>query len=305
MKTTNFDEIKEIIQIPSSLRTKSQLKLLSRYISNLSFFKIHIVPIGDDIVRKSCEYLHYEFYPINSYICKIGDPGDKFFIIIQGQVKVFIKPSEDSNLTEASTLGQGSSFGEYALLYNHPRIASILCTTDTHLAVLSKQSYLQILGSIENKRIENIIFFLKNVPLFKNWSKSALVRISYFFTELTQNRKTTVFREGETINKVFILKEGELELLKSLNEEARNKANQKTYKKNVQVSLLSKGEILGGEVLSQDKYQYSCKVNSLHASMLVISKEDFISRIRTEESQNFVKLSNEFKEQERVQESIA
>jgi CRP-like cAMP-binding protein len=231
MISTNFDEIKEIIQIPSSLRNKPQLKLVSKYMSNLSFFKIHIAPTGEDIVRKSCEYLQYEFFTRDSYICKIGDPGDKFYVIIQGQVKVLIKPSEEADLVEAATLGQGSSFGEYALLYNHPRIASILCTLDTHLAVLSKQSFLQILGSIENKRIEEIIFFLKNFPVFKNWSKSALVKISYFFTELQLSRKTTVFREGEIIQKVYFVKAGELELLKSMREDLKNKPSKKIQKK--------------------------------------------------------------------------
>ena len=299
MITTNFDQIKEIIQIPSSLRTKSQLKSLSIYMSNLSFFKIHIAPTGEDIVRKSCEYLQYEFFTCNSFICKIGDPGDKFYVIIQGEVKVLIKPSDSSDLVEAATLGQGSSFGEYALLYNQPRIASILCTMDTHLAVLSKKSYLQILGTIENKRIEEIILFLKNFPVFKNWSKSALARISYFFSEIQLSRKTTVFREGEKIKKVYFLKEGELELLKLMREDIKSNSNKKVHKKNAQVSLLSVGEIVGGEVFKNENYLYTCKVHSLYASMLVISKENFIGRIRNEESQNILKLSHECKEKER------
>ncbi|HME42259.1 MAG TPA: cyclic nucleotide-binding domain-containing protein [Syntrophorhabdales bacterium] len=77
-------------------------------------------------------------------IFKQGDPGDKFYIIRSGKVRVFRKDSSGLE-TELSLLGAGESFGEMALLTGEARSASVEAVEETHLMVLSKEQFERIL----------------------------------------------------------------------------------------------------------------------------------------------------------------
>lgn len=77
-------------------------------------------------------------------IFKQGDPGDRFYIIRSGKVRVFRK---DPSGVEAglSVLGAGESFGEMALLTGEARSANVEAVEETHLMVLSKEQFERIL----------------------------------------------------------------------------------------------------------------------------------------------------------------
>lgn len=77
-------------------------------------------------------------------IFRQGDPGDKFYLIQSGRVRVF-KKDADGIATELSVLGPGESFGEMALLTGEARSANIEAIEETHLMVLSKEQFERIL----------------------------------------------------------------------------------------------------------------------------------------------------------------
>lgn len=72
-----------------------------------------------------------------------GDPGDSFFMVKSGALRVFRRMDEIE--TELSKLGPGDSFGEMALLTGAPRSASVAAVTDTRLITLSKEQFDNIL----------------------------------------------------------------------------------------------------------------------------------------------------------------
>jgi CRP-like cAMP-binding protein len=65
---------------------------------------------------------------------------------------------------EVAICSEGSSFGELALLKNKPRTATIRCKTDTHCAVIDKESYQKIIKQIQEKQLNEKIEFLKTLP---------------------------------------------------------------------------------------------------------------------------------------------
>lgn len=68
--------------------------------------------------------------------------------------------TEIPTLTTVLTLGDGAAFGELALENNAPRAASILCTEDTHFAVLEKTDYQRILAKIVKEERYALVDFL-------------------------------------------------------------------------------------------------------------------------------------------------
>ena len=73
-----------------------------------------------------------------------GDPGDRFYVIRSGKVRVFRRDG-DGFETELSVLGTGESFGEMALVTGEVRSANVEAIEETHLTVLSKEQFEHIL----------------------------------------------------------------------------------------------------------------------------------------------------------------
>ncbi|KZS01555.1 putative cAMP-dependent protein kinase type I regulatory subunit, partial [Daphnia magna] len=70
-------------------------------------------------------------------IIREGDAGDKFYLIRQGEVRVF--RGEEGK--EVAILKEGDFFGEMALLTGQPRNASVEAVTDTVLYELSQEQF--------------------------------------------------------------------------------------------------------------------------------------------------------------------
>jgi CRP-like cAMP-binding protein len=82
-------------------------------------------------------------------ICRQGDPGDCFYIITSGKVRVFRKDN-DGVETQLSVLGAGESFGEMALLTGEARSANVETMEETRFMVLSKEQFERILKDFPN-----------------------------------------------------------------------------------------------------------------------------------------------------------
>jgi CRP-like cAMP-binding protein len=89
------------------------------------------------------EQLFERFQPVvvraGEVVIRYGDPGDYFYIIQEGRCAVTRPgPSGEIKLAEFTRL---DSFGEDALISNHPRNATITMLTDGVLARLSKRDF--------------------------------------------------------------------------------------------------------------------------------------------------------------------
>jgi rhodanese-related sulfurtransferase len=88
--------------------------------------------------------VEHQVLPPHTVIFSQGDPGNKFYIIQSGKVRVFRKGSRGLE-TELSMLGAGESFGEMALLTGEMRSAHVETLEETRLMVLSKESFEAVL----------------------------------------------------------------------------------------------------------------------------------------------------------------
>ena len=82
--------------------------------------------------------------PAHTIICRQGDPGNNFYIINSGKVKIF-RESKDGIVTELTRLGPGESFGELSLLTGKPRSAYVETLEETELSVVSKDKFDRII----------------------------------------------------------------------------------------------------------------------------------------------------------------
>lgn len=79
-------------------------------------------------------------YPADSTVIEEGDPGDKVFLIIDGEVAV-CKGREPERQIRLDTMGAGDYFGEMALFEEAERSATIRTLKPSRFLVLEKQEF--------------------------------------------------------------------------------------------------------------------------------------------------------------------
>ena len=100
--------------------------------------------LPSEIQREIMSAAEHRSVPAGRMVFEQGDPGDSFFMITSGRVRIYRKNAEGME-TELAELGPGDSFGEMALLTGAPRSANVAALEDLELTVLAKVHFDRIL----------------------------------------------------------------------------------------------------------------------------------------------------------------
>ncbi|XP_043281708.1 cGMP-dependent protein kinase, isozyme 1-like [Venturia canescens] len=108
--------------------------------------------LPEHVLAKISDLIYIEFFPANSYILRQGEPGDKFYIINGGQVRI-TKTTEEGGETELAVLGKGEYFGEKALYDEEENLRqanAIAMPPACECFAIDRNSFLNYLGSLES-----------------------------------------------------------------------------------------------------------------------------------------------------------
>ena len=94
---------------------------------------------NEDELRRVAELSRIVEVPVGTVITQIGEPGDSFFVLIDGTVTV------RTPVGAGSQLHPGDFFGEMSLLDGEPRSATIAATTDLRLLVVDRSHFWRLL----------------------------------------------------------------------------------------------------------------------------------------------------------------
>jgi CRP-like cAMP-binding protein len=89
-----------------------------------------------------------------------GDPAQYFYIIESGSVEVIIKEKV------VKVLNAGEFFGDYSLLYNSPRSATIKAKETTSFWILSRNNFQGALKRIKLAQFKANRKIIENIKLF-------------------------------------------------------------------------------------------------------------------------------------------
>jgi CRP/FNR family transcriptional regulator, cyclic AMP receptor protein len=79
---------------------------------------------------------------VGTEIARAGEPGDEFFLIIDGSARVEVSPEQHV------LLGPGKFFGEMSLLDGGPRSATVVANTPVRLLVISRRNFSVLLKDV-------------------------------------------------------------------------------------------------------------------------------------------------------------
>ena len=77
--------------------------------------------------------------PAGTMLARAGEPGNEFFLIVEGAARVEVSPRKRSRL------GPGDYFGEMSLLDGGPRSATVVAETPVRLLVINRRNFTTLL----------------------------------------------------------------------------------------------------------------------------------------------------------------
>ncbi len=94
---------------------------------------------NEDELRRIAGLSRIAEFPVGATVTQLGEPGDSFFVLIDGTVAV------RTPVGVAGELHPGDFFGEMSLLDGEPRSATIVATTPLRLLVVDRSHFWRLL----------------------------------------------------------------------------------------------------------------------------------------------------------------
>ncbi len=111
---------------------------------------LNVIPLFCNLSPSQLEsigsHLAFRVFEKGDVIVRQGEVADTIFIIVAGQVKVYIHDDHEGNKEViVSTLGAGDFFGEIAMFDKEPRSANVAATERTHVQMLSFAAFQRVI----------------------------------------------------------------------------------------------------------------------------------------------------------------
>jgi len=143
-------------------------------------------------------------------VIRQGSIGDNFYVVQTGSFDVFITP-ESGEPFNVAQIESGGSFGELALMYDMPRAATVKAKTPAVLWCIDRTCFYQLV--VQASKGSLIAQFLREISLFAYFAENDLTMLSTKFVEVTIEANETIFREGDIGTDVYVIKDGEVEIV--------------------------------------------------------------------------------------------
>ena len=177
--------------------------------------------------------------PASCEVVKQGEPGDAFYIVLEGQFNILV------NNIVVMSIGSGSSFGEKALENDAPRAAYdhiyiflislfqrylFSCTYDQFycnrtvisivpgkLMVLSSFDYKSMAAYAQAKINSNMADFLcKSCEIFKMFSYSKLISITRKMTKRLFQAGETILNQNDISTGLLVIESGSIKIKRDI-----------------------------------------------------------------------------------------
>ena len=212
------------------------------------------------------------------------------------------------NRSITEVLGTGESFGLAGLFTDRLRSHDAIAHEKLYLGVINKSTFKTIISAYIEKKTNDKMEFLHNLPLFSTWSRISILKLLESFEATTYLRNQRIFKEGDDSNSVVFIMSGELRLTKSQitsksvidsgfsRQKSGNiplrlgKVKKVAVVNEMQLVVKGKNQIIGIENISDSNSlrPYNCYCYSSRADLLILSRQVFLDKVSRPENSSFI-----------------
>ena len=199
-----------------------------------------------------------------------GDVGQSFFVLARGEVHV-TRSDDEGNTHGLAKLGDGSIFGEMALVSATPRSASVVSLTDCDLlefdrsALSAGASQVGTIAKALDKFMRERLLsnLLGTAPLFRPLDRKQRLDLMRRFTAHDVTPGTKIIEEGQPGQGLYVVLHGEVDVSKVDGQEK------------VLLATLKSGDVFGEISLLQDEATTASVTAATNSTVLFLHREIF------------------------------
>lgn len=227
-------KVRDDLDLDYPIETEVLIAAMAHLAANLADIQnypsiVPAVPIFSSLKREGFAALlgrlELRQYGPGEAIIRQGDAGQSVFFLARGEVRV-VRIVQDAvgakSEVQLARLGQGSLFGEMALVSADPRSASVVCDTPVDALELTRESIETLAQSIPDvaeamarfTRERMINNLLATNPLFAPFDEEGGKKLLARFTGHEVPAKTVFLEEGTAGNGLYVILQGQAEVLK-------------------------------------------------------------------------------------------
>ncbi|KXZ55557.1 hypothetical protein GPECTOR_2g1106 [Gonium pectorale] len=164
---------------PSSGNKMSLDKLLEELSTTMSYVSDFLRKVPEETRMEACFAAKMENYKKDQTVYRIGDPPERFHLILTGVVEIWTHPPGNRReKTLIATLKKGQSFGEMAILNDEPRAEVATPTSNCTFLTFGRADLLSTFGPFFRERLLAAEqFFHSRVAVFQALPKSHTLRV--------------------------------------------------------------------------------------------------------------------------------
>jgi CRP-like cAMP-binding protein len=214
------------------------------------------------------QHVHVRLYEKDSLILQEGEEGDSLLIVARGEVLVSKQKAKEKEVPLGS-LGAGDVLGEFGLLVDRKRHATVRTLTACEILEISKKKLEEIaehhprikevLSRVFKKRVFDT--FLALSPLFSSLDSAQREEIMDRFRLLKVAGDTVLFQGGDPPDFFYIVKTGEVEIF-----------IQARGARKVRLGTLRSGQFFGEIGVLLDKPRMAFAQTTQASELLALSK---------------------------------
>ncbi|KAG5456266.1 MAG: cyclic nucleotide-binding-like protein [Olpidium bornovanus] len=142
-------------------------------------------------------------------VIKQGAVGDYFYVTESGTLDVYVSRPPKNERVKVHSYGPQSSFGELALMYNAPRAATIITTSDCVLWALDRLTFRRILMDTTFRKRRYYESLLEEVPLLCSLEPYERHKIADALETVTYEDGEIVIRQGDIGENFYFIEQGD------------------------------------------------------------------------------------------------
>ncbi|ORE06323.1 camp-dependent protein kinase regulatory subunit [Rhizopus microsporus var. microsporus] len=268
-------------------KTEAQMERIRNSVGNNFLFKNLDEEHHQDVVNAMMEMTIEE----GKTIIEQGAVGDYFYIVDSGTFDCFI--TKDGKTNKVTSYETGGSFGELALMYNAPRAATIVATSDAKVWALDRVTFRTIL--MENTSLKRKMYesFLAEVPLLKSLESYERHKIADALESVYFQDKEQVMKQGDIGDQFYLIESGTAVFYKTDKNGEQQEVNQ-----------LGRGSYFGELALLNDSPRAATVIAKGRLKCATLNKKAFtrllgpVHEILKRNSENYYAIINQQQQQQ-------
>lgn len=227
--------------------------------------------VMDSVLEEIAGSVVVSEFPQDAIVCRHGKFDERFYIILSGEVRAVI-PTEQNTRFELFRLGRGDFFGEEIILSADPRQNTIVAVSDIMTLSMDAGILKKLVDSSDNIRSlmdrlyveRDLKGDLRRIPLLTNLGEELFARVLGEVELLSMPAGSTVFREGDRGDALYLIREGRVEVYRTVGGARKL------------IAILSEGQYFGEMSLLSDEARNATVECLSKTAMVKISRDAFL-----------------------------